>query len=364
MTDTVRLWVGTYPPDGPDGAPGTGEGIWRLDLDPVTGVLTGARAVPTPAPSFLAVSSDGRTVFAAGETSPGVVTRFTVTDDGGLVERERVASGGAGPCHIVLHPGERALYVSNYGSGSLGVVPLVRDGAGQRFVGGLAQVFEHSGSGPVTDRQEGPHVHSAIVAPGGQHLLVADLGTDEIRRYRIQDDGLLTEDGVAATLPPGTGPRQMALGPGGHLYLVGELSVTVHVLAWTDDARLEPVQVLPACDSQLASGSQVLPAHVLVAGGRVLVSVRGPDVVASFAVHDDGARLEHVADLPVGGGWPRHFAMADAPGTGVEGWLVAAVQNAGRVVALAWPPPAEAPAEGPTRTVQIPFPACVAVSVP
>ena len=364
MTDTVRLWVGTYPPDGPDGAPGSGEGIWRLDLDPVTGALTGAKAAPTPAPSFLAVSSDGRTVFAAGETSPGVLTRFTVTDDGGLVERERAASGGAGPCHIVLHPRERALYVSNYGSGSLGVVPLVRDDAGQRFVGGLAQVFEHSGSGPVSDRQEGPHVHSAIVAPGGQHLLVADLGTDEIRRYRIQDDGLLTEDGVAATLPTGTGPRHMALGPGGHLYLVGELSGTVHVLAWTDDARLEPLQVLPACDSPLASGSQLLPAHVLVAGGRVLVSVRGPDVVASFAVHDHGARLEHLADTPVGGGWPRHFAMADAAGTATEGWLVTAVQNAGRVVALAWPSPAEAPAPGPARTVQIPFPACVAVSVP
>ena len=55
---------------------------------------------------------------------------------------------------------------------------------------------------------------------------------------------------------------------------------------------------------------------------------------------------------------------AGAPGTGAQGWLVAAVQNAGRVVALAWPPPAEAPAEGSQRTVQIPFPACVAVSVP
>ena len=97
MTDTVRLWVGTYPPDGPEGVPGTGEGIWRLELDPVTGALTGAQAVATPAPSFLAVGSDGRTIFAAGETSPGAVTRFTVTDDGGLVERERVASGGAGP---------------------------------------------------------------------------------------------------------------------------------------------------------------------------------------------------------------------------------------------------------------------------
>src|SRR5665648_262282 len=155
MTDTVRLWVGTYPPDGPEGAPGTGEGIWRLALDPVTGALTGARAVPTPAPSFLAGRSDARTVFAAGETSPGVVTRVTVTDDGGLVERERVASGGAGPCHVVLHPGERALYVSNYGSGSLGVVPLVRDGAGLRFVGGFAQVFERSGSGPAPSRTRG-----------------------------------------------------------------------------------------------------------------------------------------------------------------------------------------------------------------
>jgi len=50
----------------------------------------------TPAPSFLAVTPDGGTLFAAGETAPGSVTRFAVGPGGELRERERVASGGSG----------------------------------------------------------------------------------------------------------------------------------------------------------------------------------------------------------------------------------------------------------------------------
>src|SRR5690606_40575868 len=37
------------------------------------------------------------------------------------------------------------------------------------------------------DRQAGPHAHSSIVSPGGGWLVVADLGTDELRAYPLQD---------------------------------------------------------------------------------------------------------------------------------------------------------------------------------
>jgi 6-phosphogluconolactonase (cycloisomerase 2 family) len=353
-----RLWLGTYPPDGPDGAPDAGEAVWALDLDTTTGALRGAPAATAAAPSFVVGTPDGRTVFAAGETSPGIITRFEV-DGRALVRREQVASGGAGPCHLLLHPAGRALYVSNYESGTIAVIPLLVDA---RFAGGVAQVFDHSGSGPDVDRQEGPHAHSTVVAPGGRHLLALDLGTDEIRRYRIAADGRLAADGVATRMRPGTGPRHAAVS-GDHLYVVGELTSTVHVLAWdAGTATAREVQVLPACASPLATGTHMYPAHVVVAGDRVLVSVRGADVIASFAVHDGGARLEHVVDVAVGGGWPRHFAV-------VGEWVVVAVQNGGRVVSLPLgelrgPTPAGHRESGmipPERTIEVPHPACVEV---
>lgn len=385
---TVRLAVGTYPAAGPEADAGAGEGIWWVDLDVATGALTGRQAATTPAPSFVAVRGD--CLLAVGETSPGRVTRFAVgrsAADADLGEREAVASGGSTPCHVLWHPSGRAAYVANYGSGSVAVVPLTPDAdtaaaaaaddARPAFAGGVAQVFEHSGSGADADRQEGPHAHSTMLAPGGGYLLAADLGTDEIRRYRVAADGRLAEDGVAAVLPPGTGPRHMAAGPGDHVYVVGELDVTVHVLRWCDD-HLEPVDVVRACTTPLRTGHRVLPAHVAVVNGpndpngpdgpdgpesadrpgaTVLVSVRGSDVIARFAVHDDGARLVHEVDLPVGGGWPRHFAV-------VGDWVVAALQNADRVVALRWRDGvgldgAVAPAGARGGELAIPVPACV-----
>ncbi|MCU1431153.1 MAG: lactonase family protein, partial [Actinotalea sp.] len=302
---SVGLWVGTYPADGPDGRAGAGEGIWRVELDPATGGLTGRQVVTTPAPSFLAASADGRTLYAVGETSSGTVSAFAVSPDG-LELRGSVGSGGSAPCHLLLHPTGRALYVTNYTSGTVGVLTLDPDGGFSTEVlaaGGPLQTFEHPGPrevGVVADRQDGPHAHSSLLAPGGEHLLVADLGTDELRRFRVGADGLLQEAGVAAVLPAGTGPRHLAVGPGDHLYVVGELAVTVHVLAWDRATGLaEPVGALPAWAGaeQSASeqatteqgtteqgtteqgtteqGTTVLPAHLETSGDRVLVSVRG-----------------------------------------------------------------------------------------
>src|SRR5665647_3991171 len=49
MTDTVRLWVGTYPPDGPEGAPVTGSRSSRQIPSPVPGAPSGPSGgyVPT-----------------------------------------------------------------------------------------------------------------------------------------------------------------------------------------------------------------------------------------------------------------------------------------------------------------------------
>lgn len=362
--DTVRLWLGTspdeQPDDRPDGAPG---GIWSADLDRGTGRLDEpVLRARTPAPSFVALSTDGRSLFAAGETTPGAVTRFAVDADGGLTQVERVSSGGSGPCHLLVHPGGRALYVANYASGSIGVLPLRPgpDGSAE-LVGGVAQVFEHSGRGPVADRQDGPHAHSTLLTPDGAVLLAFDLGTDEIRRYRVRPDGLLDADGVALRLPPGTGPRHAAWGPGENLYVTGELDATLHVLAW-DGRELHPVTVVPVGGPPAAPGEDALTAHVVVHAGLVLASVRGPDLVAAWRAAEGGARLEPVGALPVGAGhagavWPRHFAVV--PGATGE-WLVVAGQRSDRVVVLRLGDPTASRRSGePVGSALLPAPTCV-----
>lgn len=369
MTSPTRaLWIGTYPEAGAGTPAGLGEGVWSVQLDSASGALSGARlAATSPAPSFVAAHPGGRVVYAVGETSVGTVTAFAAGPGGELAALAVVSSGGADPCHLLLAADARTLYVTNYSSGSVAVLPLDADGAFARetiAVGGPVQTFGHTGSGPDAARQDGPHAHFAALAPGGAHLLVVDLGTDEIRRYRIDAGGRLAPDGIAASLPPGTGPRHLVLGRAADgreelIYLVGELDATVRVLRWDRaGASATLVQTLPASVTPLRSGAHVQPAHVVLDAGRLLVSVRGADIVATFAVDPATGLLEPAGEVDAGGRWPRHFAMVDSV-------PVVANQVSGTVAVLrpGNRPPAASGAPAVLGSLPIPAPACVVPAV-
>lgn len=347
----TRLWIGTYPAAGAGTPVGLGEGVWRVTLDDATGALSDATLVLTlPSPSYV-TGVPGGPVVAALEAQEGQVATLAVEGDR-LVERSRVGSGGAYPCHVSTEL-DGLLAVANYGSGTLGLVPVAPDGTASEPVASLA----HEGSGPRMDRQEGPHAHFVTLTPDGRHVLVADLGTDEIRRYRRTADGV-EPDGVAASLPPGTGPRHLAFAADGRtLYVAGELDVQVHVLTWDDaTATGTASQTVPAVVGDVTGsggGGPVhavrhpagsLPSHVVVDGGELLVAVRGADVLTRYRVGADG-RLSAGRSHPVGGHWPRHFAV-------VGRWVVVALEKAHRVVVL--------DAEGViVSTAEIPSPASV-----
>lgn len=354
MTSPRAVWIGTYPAAGAGTPAGRGEGIWRVD---VGGDATPVLAATTPAPSFLATHPGGRVLYAVGEQAAGTVTAFAAGPGGQLGALAVVSSGGPDPCHLLLAPDARTLYVTNYSSGSVGVLPLDVDGAFARATiaaGGPVQVLTHTGTGPDPDRQEGPHAHSAVFAPGGAHLLVADLGTDELRRYRIAADGRLTPDGIAATLPPGTGPRHLVVVPG-LVYVVGELDATVRVLRFQGStATATLVQTIAATTASSGNAPANLPAHLVLDGDRLLVSVRGADLISTFGVDPGTGLLAPAGEVASGGAWPRHFAVLD-------GMLVVAHQHSGTVDVRAAGPAGPLPAEeaAVVGRYAIPAPACV-----
>ena len=249
------LWVGTYPPAGIGTPAGRGEGIYRVALDPATGALgEPVRVVETPAPSFVVLRGD--VLYATDESDAGAVAALRVHDD--LLEPLGTApSGGTYPCHLLADDGW--LYVANYGDGALGALRLAPDGS--LVADEPPVVLTHAGSGPHAERQGGPHAHFVALAPG-EHLLVVDLGTDQIRRYARTPAGPVPA-GIAAAFPPGTGPRHLAFAqlpggpatggsrgvPGGEwwAYVSGELDPTVHALSWDPTTDTGTVtQTLPA----------------------------------------------------------------------------------------------------------------------
>ncbi|WP_232667249.1 lactonase family protein [Pseudonocardia sp. TRM90224] len=285
----TRLWIGGYA-DGD--AP---EGIWRVDLD-VDGATFGDAelAATVAAPSFLALHPAGHTLYAVSETGQGQVSAFVV-DGATLTPRgEPVPSGGSGPCHLLATAD--AVLVANYNDGVAAELPLLADGG----LTGEVRTFPHSGTGPDPERQEGPHAH--FVGTVGGARWVVDLGTDELR---------LLEGGIAADVPPGTGPRHFVEVAGG-VVVAGELDSTVHVLV-AEGGKHRAVEQHPATATPAPDGGRNYPSHITATGSRVIVAVRGADVLSTFTVgSNDGAPvLAHLADTPTGGAWPRHFAVLD-----------------------------------------------------
>ncbi|GAB1689905.1 lactonase family protein [Krasilnikovia sp. M28-CT-15] len=283
---------------------GEGEGIALLRRDPATGELTRlGLAARTPSPSFLARHPTRAVLYAVNEFHAGTVSAFAVAEDGDLELLGVQPTGGRHPCHLAVAAGGRHLLVANYDSGSVSVFPLDPDGV----PGPRCDLVDLEGSGPVTERQAGPHAHMVSPDPHGPDVLVSDLGSDRVWRCRLDPaSGRLTVTAPAVVASPGTGPRHLLRSADGALLVVGELRGD---LAWYrpggPDGSLRRMGDVAASTtlgtnypSELATGRD---------GRFVYVANRGPDTISAFAW--DGATAVLVAEVPTGGSWPRHLAL-------------------------------------------------------
>ncbi len=324
LSETRLVLAGSY-------AAADAPGIFLLEFDSTSGALSQrAACAGVASPSFLALHPNGRWLFATSETSqasgaPGGVWALRFDRDAATFEPINAQpSGGDWPCHLAIDPSGRWLLVSNYGSGSVGVLPIGGDGA----LGPLAHLAQHAGGGPNTARQEGPHAHSATFTPDGQFVIVADLGIDQLVLYRLDADSGALEEHARVAIQPGAGPRHLAFHPNGRYAYVGtELGNTVVVFAYGPAGALHELQTIATLPAG-APESYVADIHVSADGRRLYASNRGHNSIAAYDIGADG-RLALAGIAPCGGNWPRNFALA--PG---GGWLLAANQYSGAVAAL------------------------------
>ncbi|UNO43159.1 lactonase family protein [Streptomyces sp. MST-110588] len=295
------LFLGTY-----TSAPGGGTGIGLAAYDPESGEITATGVVTGLAdPSYLALSPCRRRLYAVGEQRRGTVTAVALRADG----RHRVlgsrSTGGAGPCHLSVHPGGRWLLSANYLSGSVAVHPVYGDGApGER-----TDLVTHHRP-PPGPGQSGPHAHQILTTPDGGHVLAVDLGNDTVYTYRLDPAAGTLREVSHATLRPGAGPRHLTFHPcGRYAYLANEVDNTVVVCAYDPfTGRLTPGAAQPTGTGPGTS----YPAQFLVTadGAFAFLANRGHNSLTRFAVEAGGARLCLLDTVPVGGDFPRHIAFS------------------------------------------------------
>ncbi|GHF56738.1 lactonase family protein [Streptomyces griseosporeus] len=333
-----RAFIGSFTAAG-------GPGIVTAAVAPDSGALTvlgGTNRLPDP--SYLALSADGGTLYAVSETAEGAVAAFRVHGDKPESLGPRVPVGG-GPTHLALYDGH--LLTADYGSGSVTAVPLRADGG---LAPAASGVLRHTGSGPHSPRQQGPHAHQVQPDPSGRWAVSVDLGTDSVRVCTLDGGSPVLHRETA--LRPGSGPRHLAFHPsGGFAYVVNELTPTVTVCRWdAADGTLKPLtetEVLPA-----APAGDAYPSGIAVSpdGRFVWTATRGEDVLSVFAVAGGGEVLRLVGTVPCGGHWPRAITVSD-------GVLYVANERSGDVTWFALDPGTGLPRRA--GAIDVPAASCV-----
>src|SRR5262249_38042581 len=110
----------------------TSKGIYVSHFNPATGALSSpALAVPTPNPSFLAVTPDGRFLYAVNEISSfggqssGSVSAFALHKDTGVLTALNTQQTlGADPAHLSVDREGHTVLVANYTGGSIATFPI------------------------------------------------------------------------------------------------------------------------------------------------------------------------------------------------------------------------------------------------
>ncbi len=277
------VYFGTY-----TGKAGS-KGIYRSKFDSTTGKLSAPElATEAPSPSFLAISPNGKFLYAVAETDGkdggGVLAYALDAKTGELTKLNQGTTGGSGPCHISIHPKGEYATIANYGGGSTAVIKLGSDGKLGERVG----FVQHKGTSADKSRQEGPHAHCSFFDPEGKYILTVDLGIDRVKVFTLDpSSGLKEETEADIVTPPGTGPRHIAIAPDEKFaYVCGELNSTVNVVELGGDGKNKIVQTLSTLPEPV-KGNSTAECILSPNGKFVYVSNRGHNSIAVFKVGED-----------------------------------------------------------------------------
>lgn len=328
------VYIGTY-----TNGDSKSEGIYIYRFDPLTGgisLVSSKSGIENP--SFLKVSFDRNFLFAVSEVfdvkgkKGGALFSYEINKQTGeLLYLNSQSTKGACPCHIEIENSGRYALVSNYMGGNLAVIPLQKDGT----IGEVIQIIQHNGCSQVNpERQEGPHVHSATMTPDNKFALVADLGQDIVKIYKLDDLNdklLLTENGGFKAVP-GAGPRYMDFHPNGkYIYLLNELENTVEAFYYAaEEGCLELIKRLSTLPGNFEGENIAADIHVHPNGKFLYASNRGHNSIAIYTLDENtGAPslLEHQSTL---GKHPRNFSI-DPTGN----YLLVANKDSNNIVTFA-----------------------------
>ena len=282
-------------------------GVYALDFDFDSGKITAVdKAAEGHNTSFF--EKDGEILYVLSEIGgpgkfAGLVESFE-RKDGKLLKIDEFRGIPSGCPHLRLSNDKKALYFASYQTGAVASLSVDQG----RF-GKITSCIPYEGSSVNRFRQEASHAHMMCTDPSGKYVFCCDLGTDEVRMYRILSEGEMLPVGALKT-PEGYGPRHMVFSQDGkYLYVVCELFY--HLLVYALDGKgggslIRDIEIDPALPADQNWGTAIQ----FSADSRLLLtSNRGTEIsmIGLFSMENQEKPVR-IAALP-GLAHPRDFML-------------------------------------------------------
>ncbi len=297
-------YVGSYTTPGRNGH---GNGINVYKVDPRNGAFRHVQHLGgLENPSFLAIDRTQRFLYSVhGDRSEA--TAYAIDPrTGHLKVLNRQSTGGYNVIHLAFDASGRFLFVTNYGTDSIAVLPIARDGT----LGPYSTLTTVSGTpGPHRREQNNIRPHHNPLDREGKHFFLPCKGGDVVLSYRIDSKrGVAVEAGRVGSRP-GAGPRHIDFHPTRALaYVINELDSTITTYAKAGP-ELMPIQTVPSCPDSFTGYSTGAEIAVDRAGRNVYVTNRGHDSIGVFGIDRAKGTLAPRQWVPTKGTVPRFFAF-------------------------------------------------------
>ena len=312
--ETKELIIaGTFDGDG-------SEGLYVFSFDRQTLSLELLQTISDRlAPSFQAVHPKMPVIYSASrspiseENDHQIIGAYRADKETGmlsLINEQSVM--GISPAHVSVDPLGSFVYVSNYTSGNVIILPIRDDGG----LEAASDVVQHIGSSIHPTRQQTAHAHAADPSPNGRFLYVSDLGMDRIMIYEVdrQQRALTPASTPWFENTPGAGPRHLSFRrDGAYAYSVEELTSTIAVLRVDKNTgALRQVQRVEMLPDDFQGSSTAADIHVSPDGKFLYASNRGHDSMVIFSVDESTGELSLVGHEPAIGQHPRNFMIDES----------------------------------------------------
>ena len=293
-------YVGTY-------THGNSKGIYIYDLDVVNGRAIERKVVPINNPSYIKKSHNGKYLYSISDEG---VRSFKILPDGDLEPMNSASICGMRGCYLSTDKLDRYLFVGGWHDGKVTVMRLNEDGT----IGEMTDELFHKGIGSVAERNFRPHVHCVNITPDQKYLCAVDLGVDQVKVYRINenDDTLMLVDTLPCDLE--SAPRHFIFSKDGrYMYLMYEVKNVIDVYTYETGKRapkLEKIQTISTTgEKRLSQLTAACAIRFSSDEKHLFCSNAGDDTVSIYKRDEETGLLELICCLPISGEYPKDIAI-------------------------------------------------------